>query len=74
VLRSAVFAAQGVEDFREVTRRYDRFNAVVRQAQATSPGPEVHVPASAVENIDVLYRDAAAETALCTAGIRVVVD
>jgi hypothetical protein len=74
VLRFAVFAAHGVEDFREVTRRYDRFNAIVRQAHAAAPGPDVHVPAAVVENIDVLYRDAAAETALCRPGVRVVVD
>ena len=74
VLRFAAFATRGVEDFREVTRRYDRFNAVVREAHAAAPGPEIHVPAAVLKDIDVLYRDAAAETALCTRGVRVVVD
>ena len=72
VVRFATFAQQGVENFRNLTRPYDRFVAAVRHANPGSSG-ELHLTPEDVEGIDSLYIDAAAETALCRTGVRVVV-
>jgi hypothetical protein len=72
VLRFATFAEHGVRNFRDLTRPYDRLTTAVRQAALLSSG-ELHLPAAEVEGIDAIYLDAAAETALCRTGVRVVV-
>lgn len=72
VVRFGAFAENGVRNFRNQTRPFDRFVMAVRRAVPTSSG-ELHVAPADVEGIDALYRDAAAETALCRPGVRVLV-
>jgi hypothetical protein len=72
VARFAVFAETGVDNFNRGTLRYDRLTAAVRAAAPSAASLEaVPVAARDLESIPELYRDATAETALCTAGIRI---
>ena len=72
VVRFGAFAENGVRNFRNQTRPFDRFVTAVRHAVPASSG-ELHLTPEDVEGIDALYRDAAAETALCRPGVRVLV-
>ena len=73
--RFATFAGQGVAEFRQLARPYDRFAAAVQTAsRSPTASGEIRVTPGDVANIPAIYYDAAAETALCTAGVRVVVE
>ncbi len=75
VARFATFAVGGVREFRERTEPYARLIAAVRHAGLTGTFPgEVRVRSADVADVPALYLDPAAETALCRAGVHVVVD
>ena len=72
VARFAMFAHGAVRGFRDLTRPYDRFVSAVRSAPGASLG-QLYVSPQDVAGIEAIYVDPAAETALCAAGVHVVV-
>lgn len=72
--RFAIFARGGVTDFRRLARPYEHFTAVVRAADQAAPGAVIRVTAQDVYGIGEPFVVPAAETALCRAGVQVVVD
>jgi hypothetical protein len=71
-VRFAAFAEERAADFRTVTAPYARFAEAIRASYPSAPSDRiVVVPSDIGRAIPDLYRDAAAETALCAADVRV---
>jgi hypothetical protein len=74
-IRFAVFAKEGVDEFRQRTLPYERVAAAVKASSRTNVAEGVvHVTAADVEDVPPLYRDAAAQVALCTPQVRLTLD
>jgi hypothetical protein len=70
-LRSAVFAKKGADEFRHRTIPYERFALAVNASSGTVAAEGVvRIAATDAEAVPPLYRDAAAQVALCTPNVR----
>jgi hypothetical protein len=73
-VRFAAFAQDRARGFRERTRPYERLVAAIAASNTTlAADRSVFVAAEAVENVPDLYRNPAAEEALCTPDVRLIV-
>jgi Dolichyl-phosphate-mannose-protein mannosyltransferase len=72
--RFAVYAEKGSEGYRKRALPYVRYVAAVRQAAASLPaGADIPVSADDVAGFPELYRDPAAQVAMCAVDLHVVV-
>ncbi len=72
-VRFAVFAERGSQAFRRSTQPYRHYVAAVRQAAVSSSSREIGVAHDDVAGVPELYRDPAAQVAMCASDIHVVV-
>jgi hypothetical protein len=70
-IRFAAFAQEGSEGFRALTAPYEQLVTRIRSDNALVPPDRiVYVDGSLVAAVPEIYRNAVAETALCTQGVR----
>lgn len=71
-VRFAFFAQNAGGNFRARTRPYERLAVVLEASNPNpSPGDRVAVPQAAVEGIEEMYRDPAAQVVFCTPDVHV---
>ena len=72
-VRFSVFAEKGSEDYRKRTLAFERREARLQYAAASSGGREITVAPEEVAGFPERYRDAAAQVVLCESDIHVIV-